>query len=75
VYRGSYIDELTAELAKEREHSREQSERMAVLADQAQKLQLAQMKPQLTDGVADPQAETPPQEKPSLFCRLFGKEK
>lgn len=69
------IEELTAELAKEREHSREQSERMAVLADQAQKLQLAQMKPQLTDGGADPQAETPPQEKPSLFHRLFGKEK
>lgn len=69
------IEELTTELIKERAHSREQSERMAVLADQAQKLQLAQMKPQLTDGGADPQAETPPQKKPSLFYRLFGKEK
>lgn len=69
------IEALTVELAKEREHSREQSERMAVLADQAQKLQLAQMKPQLTDGGADPQAETPPQEKASLFHRLFGNKK
>lgn len=67
------IEELTAELVKEREHSREQSEKMVVLADQAQKLQLAQMKPQLTDGGADPQAETPLQEKPSFFYRIFGK--
>lgn len=34
---------LQAELSKERQHSREQAERIAVLADQAQRLQLAQM--------------------------------
>lgn len=38
------IAALTAELALERQHSREQSERLAVLADQAQKLQLVQLK-------------------------------
>lgn len=53
------IEELQKELSKEREHSREQSEKMSILADQAQKLQLAQMKPQLTEGVADLQAEAP----------------
>lgn len=37
------IAALQAELSKERQHSREQAERIAVLADQAQRLQLAQM--------------------------------
>ena len=37
------IEELTSELAKEREHSREQSEKIAVLADKSQRLQLAQI--------------------------------
>jgi len=37
------INGLTNELAKEREHSREQSDKIAILADQAQKLQLAQI--------------------------------
>lgn len=41
------IEELNAELAKEREYSRKQSEKIATLADQAQKLQLAQINPQL----------------------------
>lgn len=44
------IEDLNAELAKERKHNRAQSETIAVLADQAQKLQLAQMKSQITDG-------------------------
>ena len=44
------IAALQAELSKERQHSREQAEKIAVLADQAQKLQLAQMSPQLMDG-------------------------
>lgn len=39
------IAALQAELSKERQHSREQAERIAVLADQAQRLQLAQMQP------------------------------
>lgn len=63
------IEELQKELSKEREHTREQSERIAVLADQAQKLQLAQMKPQLTDGELEPQPD-----KQGLFKRIFGKQ-
>ena len=37
---------LQAELSKERQHSRELAEKIVVLADQAQKLQLAQMSQQ-----------------------------
>lgn len=37
------IEELQRELEKERDHSREQSNRLAIFAEQAQKLQLAQM--------------------------------
>lgn len=37
------IEQLRAELATERQHSREQSDKLSVIADQAQKLQLAQM--------------------------------
>lgn len=76
------IAALQAELSKERQHSREQAEKIAVLADQAQKLQLAQMSPQLMDGggaVADP-AEPEPilspkqtQQPRSWWSRLFGK--
>ena len=44
------IAALQAELSKERQHSQKQAEKIAVLADQAQKLQLAQMSPQLMDG-------------------------
>jgi len=40
---------LQAELAEERRHSREQADKIAVFADQAQKLQLAQMQPQITE--------------------------
>lgn len=36
---------------------------MSILAEQAEKLQIAQMKPQLNDGVADMQAEAPPKKK------------
>lgn len=38
------IEQLRAELAEERQHSREQSDKLAVIADQSQKLQLAQMR-------------------------------
>jgi predicted phage tail protein len=37
------IEKLQQELAKERQHAREQSEKISVLADQAQRLQLAQL--------------------------------
>lgn len=50
------IAALTEELALERQHSREQSDRLAVLADQAQKLQLVQLKPELAETGADQQA-------------------
>ena len=79
------IAALQAELSKERQHSREQAEKIAVLADQAQKLQLAQMSPQLMDGgggaadLAEPepipssrQTQQPEQPK-SWWSRLFGK--
>ena len=41
------IERLQDELEKERQHSRKQADKIAVLADQAQKLQLAQITPQL----------------------------
>lgn len=45
------VEQLQAELAQERRHSREMSEQLARLADQAQQLQLAQMQPaQLSEG-------------------------
>lgn len=55
---------LQVELIAERQHSREQADKLAVFADQAQKLQLAQMKPQITEE------EEP--EKKGFFKRLFG---
>lgn len=76
---------LQAELSKERQHSREQAEKIAVLADQAQKLQLAQMSPQLMDeggAVADPVEPEPisspkqiqqPEQPRSWWSRLFRK--
>ena len=73
------IAALQAELSKERQHSQKQAEKIAVLADQAQKLQ------QLMDGgggaadLAEPepipssrQTQQPEQPK-SWWSRLFGK--
>ena len=54
---------LQVELITERQHSREQADKLAVFADQAQKLQLAQMKPQITE-------EEKPVKK-GFFKRLF----
>jgi hypothetical protein len=59
------IAALQMELSRERQHSREQAEKLAVLADQAQKLQLAQMSPSL------PGTEEPEKHK-SWFARFFG---
>ena len=53
------IANLQGELSAERQHSREQAERIAVLADQAQRLQLAQMSPQMIDGTKDPEGQDP----------------
>lgn len=57
---------LQEELAEERRHSREQADKIAVFADQAQKLQLAQMQPQAAEGEEQPGIEIMP-EKKGLF--------
>ncbi len=71
------IVNLQGELSAERQHSREQAERIAVLADQAQRLQLAQMKPQQIEGNGDPADPEPQQPEPgqprSWWSRVFGK--
>ncbi|MBQ1371625.1 MAG: hypothetical protein IIY70_01720, partial [Oscillospiraceae bacterium] len=59
------LEALRAELTEERQHSRDTAERLAQLADQAQRLQLAQMQPPAQI----------PERKPSLWARLFGKRK
>lgn len=50
------IDKMEAELSEERQHSRTQADKIAILADQAQKLQLAQISSSeqqlVTDGSA-----------------------
>lgn len=56
---------LQVELISERQHSREQADKLAVFADQAQKLQLAQMKPQITEEEEKPV-------KKGFLKRLFG---
>lgn len=65
--------QLHEELAEERRNSREQAEKLAVLADQAQRLQLAQMHPELTAG-GEAEAQDEPEATPEpmgLFQRLF----
>lgn len=57
------LDQLRHDLNEERQHSREQSDRLAQLADQAQRLQLAQMQP---PALLD-------QKPPNLWQRIFGK--
>lgn len=52
------IAALQAELSREREHSREQAEKIAVLADQAQKLQLAQMSPTFIEDDQEEKQQT-----------------
>ena len=66
---------LQAELSKERQHSREQAERIAVLADQAQRLQLAQRRPQqIEDCVAPAEPERQQPEPPrSWWSRFWSK--
>ena len=69
------IANLQGELSAERQHSREQAERIAVLADQAQRLQLAQMQPQQIEGNGDSD-ESEPQQLRGWWSRwswIFGK--
>lgn len=56
---------LQVELISERQYNREQAEKLAIFADQAQKLQLAQINPQITE-------EKEKSIKKGLFKRLFG---
>lgn len=66
------IAALQAELSKERQHSREQAERIAVLADQAQRLQLDQMQPQqIEDCVAPAEPERQQPEPPRSWWNRF----
>lgn len=66
------IEELTKELAEEREYSRKQGEKLAVLADQAQKLQFAQMQPVIAAEKEVHEEEIMAQEKLGFWKRLFG---
>lgn len=59
------LEEVKHDLTEERQHSRDTAERLAQLADQAQRLQLAQMQPPAQI----------PERKPTLWARLFGKHK
>lgn len=59
------IDALQTELTKERQHSKELAEKIAVLADQAQKLQLAQMNPQIS-AEQNQEAEKEPEQKETI---------
>lgn len=63
------IEQLQQQLAEERQHSREQSEKLAQLADQAQQLQLAQIAAQQAPALLDEQEQ---KKKPPFWRRLFG---
>ena len=63
------LDKLQQELTEERQHSRAQSDTLAQLADQAQRLQLAQMQP----PAALPEEITPQDKAPTFWQRIFGK--
>lgn len=72
------IASLQAELAEERRHSREQADKIAVFADQAQKLQLAQMQPRITEEEDELlEQEIMPEKKGifELFRHWFEKDK
>lgn len=63
------LEEVKHDLTEERQHSRDTAERLAQLADQAQRLQLAQMQP----PAALPEDITPQDKPPTLWQRIFGK--
>ena len=67
--RDEQIRQLQSELAIERQHNHELSDKLAQLADQAQQLQLIQMQPPALP-VPD---EEPPKKKTSFWKRIFGK--
>lgn len=63
------LEQLRQDLTEERQHSRAQSDTLAQLADQAQRLQLAQMQP----PAALPEEITPQDKPPTFWQRIFGK--
>lgn len=65
------IEFLEAELSEERKHAREQADKIAVFADQAQKLQLAQMNQRMMDD-EDDELEEPEimPEKEGIFKKI-----
>jgi len=66
------IEKLQLELASERQHSREQSDKLALLAEQAQMLHAGTMQRQLTDGGGDqPEPDFPR----NIIARLFKKKR
>lgn len=67
-HKNKLIEDLQNELSEERKHSREQSERIAVLASQAQYLQLEQKIDNL-EIVTDVQEK--PKEKRGLWRKIF----
>lgn len=79
VFLRKQVEQLQAELSKERQHSRELAERVVVLADQAQRLHLAQMSPQLVEGggAADPAEpispvhQSEPEQPKSWWSKFF----
>lgn len=75
IFLRKQVEQLQAELLVERQHSRELAEKIAVLADQAQKLQIAQMSSQLNATDPDPAASEPEQalhQSKNWWNRFFG---
>jgi len=68
------IEKLQSELERERKYSREQSNKIAVLADQAQRLHLAEMS-QIEKPLEEIEKEEVEviKENPSFWKRVFGK--
>ena len=72
------IEQLQTDLAEERKHSREQADKLAQLADQAQKLHAGTIKTQLPPGEEQPaevDAEPAPEPKKrsSILAWILGK--
>lgn len=65
------VEQLQAELSKERQHSRELAEKIVVLADQAQQLQLAQMSPQSALPDTEPAPLPAQPQRKSWWNRIF----
>lgn len=73
IFLRKQVEQLQAELLAERQHSRELAEKIVVLADQSQKLQLAQMSQQLMDGSDGTTGTAKPERSKSWWSRIFRK--